>query len=95
MKLWLQVMALQFIFTKWLLVQFLNSTHRTVGDMTVQLLRVQTVYRCIIMVIAVSHSTSHYTGLVHMIFTILSAMRMGLSCSWKQLFAVGSTTEVK
>ena len=30
-----------------------------------------------------------------MIFTIFSAVRMRLSCSWKQLFAFGSTTEVK
>jgi len=29
------------------------------------------------------------------ILTIFPAVRMGLSCSWKQLFAVGSTTEVK
>jgi len=29
-----------------------------------------------------------------MILKIFPAMRMGLSCSWRQLFAVGSTTEV-
>jgi len=29
------------------------------------------------------------------ILTIFPAVRMGLSCSWKQLFAVRSTTEVK
>jgi len=32
---------------------------------------------------------------VHKILTIFPAVRMVLSCSWKQLFAVGSTTEVK
>ena len=37
----------------------------------------------------------HYNSLVHVILTIFPAMRMGLSCSWKQLFAVGSTTETK
>ena len=34
------------------------------------------------------------TGLVHVI-QFFPAERMGLSCSWKQLFAVSSTTEVK
>ena len=34
------------------------------------------------------------TRLARVILTIFPAARMGLSCSWKQLFAVGSTTEV-
>ena len=37
----------------------------------------------------------HYNRLVHVILTIFPAVRKGLSCSWKQLFAVRSTTEVK
>jgi len=36
-----------------------------------------------------------HTSLARVILTIFPAVRMGLSCSWKQLFAVGSTTEVK
>ena len=58
---------------------------------TWQLPRVQTVYGCYVTVIAIFH----YNRLVHVILTIFPAVRMGLSCSWKQLFAVGSTTEVK
>jgi len=37
----------------------------------------------------------HSNCLVHVILAIFPAGRMGLSCSWKQLFAVGSTSEVK
>jgi len=33
------------------------------------------------------------TRLVHVILAIFQAVRTGLSCSWKQLFAVGSNTE--
>jgi len=36
----------------------------------------------------------HYNRLVHVILTIFPAVRTGLSCLWKQLFAVRSTTEV-
>jgi len=54
-----------------------------------QLPQVQTVYECYVTVIAIFY----YNRLVHVILTILPAMRMGLSCSWKQLFAVCSTTE--
>jgi len=64
---------------------------QAVGETVWQLPRVQTVYGCDITVIARFHSNS----LVHVILTIFPAVRMGLSCSWKQLFAVGSTTEVK
>ena len=45
------------------------------------------------MVIAVSRSTSQHR--ISARDTIFPAVRMGLSCSWKQLFAVHSTTEVK
>jgi len=38
---------------------------------------------------------SRYGLLVHVILTIFPAMRMRHSCLRKQLFAVGSTTEVK
>jgi len=31
------------------------------------------------------------TELMHVILTIFRAVRVGLSCSWKQLFAIGST----
>jgi len=40
--------------------------------------------------IAISHLTSQYQMSVH--DTIFQAVRMGLSCSWKQMFAVGSTS---
>jgi len=56
-----------------------------------QLPLVQTVYGCNVTVIAIFCSDS----LVHVILIIFPAVRMGLSCSWNQLFAVGSTTEVK
>ena len=62
-----------------------------IGETAWQLPRVQTVYGCYVMVIAIFH----YKTLVHVILTIFPALRMGLSCSWKQLFAVRSTTEVK
>ena len=77
-------------------VQFLQlpkPCSQAVGEMAWQLPRVQTVYRCNVTVIAISHSTSQYW--ISACDTIFPAVRMGLSCSRKQLFAVGSTTEVK
>ena len=62
-----------------------------IGETAWQLSRVQTVYGCYVMVIAIFH----YNILVHVILTIFPAVRMGLSCTWKQLFAARSTTEVK
>ena len=62
-----------------------------IGETAWQLPRVQTVYGCDVMVIA----KFHYNRLVHVMLTIFPAVRMELSCSWKQLFAVRSTTEVK
>jgi len=58
-----------------------------------QLLRVQTVYRC--NVTAISHSSGEYWISVHVILMILPAVRTGLSCSRKQMFAAVSTIEVK
>ena len=62
-----------------------------IGEIAWQLPRVQTVYGCYVTVIAIFH----YNRLVQVILTNFPAVRMGLSCSWKQLFAVRSTTEVK
>jgi len=62
-----------------------------IGETAWQLPRVQTVYGCYVTVNAIFH----YNTLVHVILTIFPAVRMGLSFSWKQLFAVRSTTEVK
>jgi len=56
-----------------------------------QLPQVQTVYGCYVTVIAIYH----HNRLVHVILTIFPAVRMELSCLWKQLLAVRSTTEVK
>ena len=58
-----------------------------------QLWRVQAVHGCNVTAFAILQPLN--TRLTHMIITIFPAMRIGLSWSWKQLFAVGSTTEVK
>ena len=44
---------------------------------------------------AISHSSGEYWISVHVILMILPAVRTGLSCSWKQMFAAVSTIEVK
>ena len=71
--------------------KFLASFPGRIGETAWQLPRVQTVYGCYVMVIAIFH----YNILVHVILTIFPAVRLGLSCTWKQLFAARSTTEVK
>ena len=52
--------------------------------------RVQTVYGCDVTALQYAFQKSSARDI-----TIFPAVRMGLSCSWKQLLAVGSTTEVK
>ena len=58
-----------------------------------QLWQVQAVHGCNVTAFAIFQPVN--TRIMHMIITIFPAMRIGLSWSWKQLFAVGSTTEVK
>jgi len=53
-----------------------------------QLPRVQTVYGCYVAVISLQQTSARDTY-------NFPAVRMGLSCLWKQLFVVRSITEVK